>query len=103
MEHSHAHLQTMAAIWRQLPVEPQTLTAEGVLAPYSEPFRSFFSEDLHLFAGLSGTEDFFKLLEQNIMLWGPFSMMKTSETPSSAQISNSREQHNSPIKHCATH
>ena len=41
MEHSHAHLQTMAAIWRQLPVEPQTLTAEGVLAPTANPFAVF--------------------------------------------------------------
>ena len=38
----------------------QTLTAEGFLAPTANPFAVAFSEDLHLFAGLSGTEDFFE-------------------------------------------
>ena len=28
-EHNHAHLQTMAAIWEQLPDGPQTLTTAG--------------------------------------------------------------------------
>ena len=62
-EHNHAHLQTMAAIWRQLPDGPQTLTLEGVSAHTANPFAVAFSEDLHLFAGLSGTEDFFELYE----------------------------------------
>ena len=62
-EHGHAHLQTIAAIWRQLPDEAQTLTAEGVLALAASPFAVAFSEDLHLFAGLSGTEGFFELWE----------------------------------------
>ena len=44
-EHNHAHLQAMAAIFGQLPGEAQILAVA-------------FSEDLHLFAALSGTEDF---------------------------------------------
>ena len=63
-EHNHAHLQTMAAIWGQLPDEAPTLTTEGSLAPTANPFAVAFSEDLHLFAGLSGTEDFFELWEE---------------------------------------
>ena len=51
-EHNHAHLQTRAAIWGLLPDGPQTLTTEGVLAHTANPFAV---------AGLSGTEDFFKL------------------------------------------
>ena len=52
------------AIWGQLPGEAQTLTAEGSLSPTANPFAVAFSEDLHLFAGLSGTEDFFELWEE---------------------------------------
>ena len=63
-EHNHAHLQTRSAIWGQLPGEAQTLTAEGSLSPTANPFAVAFSEDLHLFAGLSGTEDFFELREE---------------------------------------
>ena len=53
----------MAAIWGPLPGEAQTLTAEGLFVTNSEPIWVAFSEDLHLFAGLSGTEDFFELWE----------------------------------------
>ena len=59
-EQNHAHLQTMAAIWGQLRDEAQTLTAEGFSAPAANLFAVAFSEDLHLFAGLPGTEDFFE-------------------------------------------
>ena len=52
------------AIWGQLPGEAQTLTAEGSLSPTANPFAVAFSEDLHLFAGLSGTEDFFEPREE---------------------------------------
>ena len=61
-EHNSAHLQTMAAIWGQLPGEAQTLTAEGSLSPTVRPFAVAFSEDLHLFAGLSGTEGFLRIM-----------------------------------------
>ena len=50
-EHNHAHLQTMAAIWGQLPDGPQTLTSEGVLPHTANPFAVAFSGDLHLFCG----------------------------------------------------
>ena len=50
-------IKTVAAIWRQLPEGPQTLTPEGVLAHTANPFAVAFSKDLHLFAGLSGTEE----------------------------------------------
>ena len=40
---------------------------------------------------------------QNTFLWCPFSTTKTSETPSSAQTSNSCEQQHSPIKHSGIH
>ena len=63
-EHDHAHLQTMAAIWGQRPGEAQTLTAEGSQSPPANLFAVAFSEDPHLFAGLSGTEDFFELWEE---------------------------------------
>ena len=53
----HAHLQTMAAIWRLLPDEAHALTAEGFLAPTANPIAVAFSEDLHPFAG------FFELWE----------------------------------------
>ena len=56
-EHNRTQPQTMAAVWGQLPGEATTLTAEGSLSPTANPF----AEDLHLFAGLSGTEDFFEL------------------------------------------
>ena len=46
-----------------LPDEAQTLTAERFLAPTANPFGVAFSEGLHLFAGLSGTEDVFELWE----------------------------------------
>ena len=84
----HAHLQTMAAIRRQLPVETQTLTAEGFLEPTTNPFAVTFSEDLHLIAGLSGTEDFLNCGRQRNFRWCPFSMTKTTETPFSARTSN---------------
>ena len=51
-----------AAIPAQFPVGPQTFTSEGALAHTANPFAFAFSEDLRLFAGLSGTEDFFELL-----------------------------------------
>ena len=70
-EHNHAHLQTMAAIWRQLPGEAQTLTAEGFLSPTANPFAVAFSEDLHLFAGLSGTEDFSNSERKSNSQWYP--------------------------------
>ena len=64
-EHSHhAHLQTMAAIWGHLPDEEPTLTPERFLAPTANPFAVVFSTDLHLFKGLSGTEEFFELREE---------------------------------------
>ena len=63
-EHNHAHLQTMAAIWGQLPDEAQTLTAEGFLAPTANLYAVAFSDDLHLFEELSGTEDFFEIWEE---------------------------------------
>ena len=47
----------------ELPDEAQTLTAEGVFAPTANAFAMAFYEDLDLFAGLSGTEDFFELWE----------------------------------------
>ena len=40
------------------------MTAEGSLSPTANRFAVAFSEDLHLFAGLSGTEDFFELWEE---------------------------------------
>ena len=69
-EHNHAHLQTMAAIWAQLPDGPQTLTSEGVLVYTTNPVAVASSEGLHLFAGLSGTEDFFELWEAKTILCG---------------------------------
>ena len=69
-EHNQAHLQTMSAIWGQLPGEAQTLTAEGFLSPTANPFAVAFSEDLHLFAGLSGTEVFFRTLGGQAILGG---------------------------------
>ena len=40
-----------------------------LLSIFSEPIRSvFFAGDLHLFAGLSGTEDFFELGRQSTFL-----------------------------------
>ena len=63
-EHNHAHLQTMATIWRQLPDEAQTLTAEGFLAPTANPYAVVFSDDLHLLEKLLDTEDFFELWEE---------------------------------------
>ena len=62
-EHNHAHLQTMAAIWGQLPDKAPTLTSGGFLEPKAYAFAVAFSEGLHLFAGLSGTEDFLELWE----------------------------------------
>ena len=59
-EHNRAHLQTIAAVWGQLPGEASTLTDEGSQLPTANPFAVAFSEDLHLIAGLSGTEDFFE-------------------------------------------
>ena len=96
-EHNHAQLQTVAAIWGQLPDGPQTLTTEGVLVHSANSFAIAFSEDLHLFTGLSGTEDFFELWEaKTLFLWCPFSTTKTPGTPSSAQTPNSCEQQHSP-------
>ena len=63
-ELKHAHLQAMAAIWRQLPGEAQTLTAQDSSPPTANPFAVAFSEDLQLFAGLTGTEDFSELWEE---------------------------------------
>ena len=63
-EHDHAHLQTMAAIRGQLPDEAQTLTAERFLASTANPYAVAFSDDLHLFEGLSGTEDFFEIWKE---------------------------------------
>ena len=40
------------------------LTDEGPLSPTANRFAVAFSEDLHLFAGLSGTEDVFELWEE---------------------------------------
>ena len=68
MEHNRAHLQTMAAVWRQLPGEATTLTDEGALYPTANPFAVAFFEDLHLFAGLSGAEDFFELWRKTILM-----------------------------------
>ena len=102
-EHNHAHLQTMSAIWGQLAGEAQTLTAEGSLSPTANPFAVAFSEDLHLFAGLSGTEDFSNSGRKSDSRWYPFLTTKTSESPSSAQNSNSCEQRHSPIKRSGTH
>ena len=63
-EHNHAHLADNGGnIWRQLPDGLHTTTSEGVLAPTGNPFAVAFSEDVHLFAGLSGTEDFFELFD----------------------------------------
>ena len=49
------------------PGEPPTLTDEGALSPTANPFAVAFSEDVHLFAGLSGTEDFFELWEDSVI------------------------------------
>ena len=54
----------MAAAWGQVPGEASTLTDEGSLSPTAKTFAVAFSEELHLFAGLSGTEDFFELWEE---------------------------------------
>ena len=92
-ERNRAHLQTMTAIWGQVPGEAHTLADEGFLSPTANPFAVAFSEDLHLFAGLSRARmTFFELWEEK-----QFSVVstKTSETPSSAQTSNSCE---SPTK-----
>ena len=40
------------------------MTAEGFLAPTANPYAVAFSENMHLFAGLSGTENFFELWEE---------------------------------------
>ena len=69
-EHNRTHLQTMAATCGQLPGEAQTLTEEGSLSPTANPFAVAFSEDLHLFAELSGTEDLFELKEKKATLGG---------------------------------
>ena len=37
---NHTHLQTMAAVWWQLSVEAQTLTAEGTFSTHGESIRS---------------------------------------------------------------
>ena len=39
-EHNHAHLQTMATKWGQLPDGPPTLTSEGVSAQSANPFAT---------------------------------------------------------------
>ena len=68
-EHNHAHLQRMAAVWGQLPDEAHTLTAEGFLAPATNPLAVAFFEGLHVFAGLSGMEDFLRTFgRQNTFL-----------------------------------
>ena len=36
----------------------------GCLAPTANPYAVAFSDDLHLFEGLSGTEDFFEICEE---------------------------------------
>ena len=51
-----------------------------------------FSEDLHLFAGLAGTEDFSELWEEKQFLVVSPLTTKTSEIPFSAQTSNSCKQ-----------
>ena len=62
----------MAAGWGQLPGEAPTLTDEGSLSPTANPFAVAFSEDLHLFVVLSGTEDSFELWEEKAILGGIF-------------------------------
>ena len=64
----------------------------------SNPCTVVVSEDLHLFAGLFGTEDFLNDGRKSNSRWYPFLTMNTSETISSAHISNSCEQHHSPMK-----
>ena len=61
----------MAAILVQFLEETQTLTTEGFLsAPTANPFAVAFSDDLHLFAELSGTEDVFELWEAKTLFCG---------------------------------
>ena len=58
------------AVWGQLSGEASALTDEGSLSPTANPFAVAFSEDLHLFAGLSGTEDLFELWEEKQLILG---------------------------------
>ena len=67
-EHNHAHFLAMAAIWRQLPGEAQTLTAEGSLSPTANPFAVAFSEDLSLVCGTLWHGGFLELWEEKQFL-----------------------------------
>ena len=81
-KHNHAHLQTMTAFWELLPGEAQTLTAEVFfLSPTANPFVVAFSQDLHLFAVLSGTDDFFEFWEGkqfSVVSSTDFTLMRTA-------------------------
>ena len=62
------------------------------LSPTANPFAVAFTEDLHMFAGLSGMKDFFFDYGRKCNFrWYPSLTTKTSGTPSSAHTSNSCE------------
>ena len=74
------------------------------LSAHSEPFLGGFLGRLAFVCGVVRYGGFFfDFGRRNTPLWCPFSMMKTSETLSSAQISSSCEQQHSSMKHSGTH